>query len=86
MSSDDKTCCGRPIKRRCEIRPVDAVFSSENRPDYLSTLWGGTHTQQRKQSLCLYFMLFIYVLLPDFRSAPHQLQSYDTYRWLLPLA
>lgn len=45
-----------------------------------------THTQQRKQSLCLYFMLFIYVLLPDFRSAPQQLQSYDTYRWLLPLA
>lgn len=63
MSSNDKTCCGRPIKRRCEIRPVDAVFSSENRPDYLSTLWGGTHTQQRKQSLCLcvYFMLFIYL-------------------------
>lgn len=85
MSSTDKMCCGRPIKRRCEVRAADAVFSSENRPDYLSS-----HTSTAEETVALsssVFVLFIYLVLPHFRSGPQQLQtSCDTHRWLLPLA
>lgn len=90
MSSTDKMGCSPLIKRRCEIRPVDAVFSSENRSDYLCTLWEGTHKHSRANShSSSVFILFkyLFILIPHFHSAPQQLQtSYDTHCWLLPLA
>lgn len=55
-SSADKMHCSHLIKRRGEIRPVDAIFSPENRFDYLYTrCCAEQHAdkQQRKQSLCL---------------------------------
>lgn len=86
--------CSPLIKRRCEIRPVDAVCSSENRSDYLCTLWEGTHKHSNANSrslfFCVYFIsvfIYLFILISHFHSAPQQLQtSYDTYCWLLPLA
>lgn len=54
MSSTDKTRCSHLIKRRWGIGPVDAIFSSENRFDYLSTLsCGEEHTNTVEETVSL---------------------------------